>query len=234
MAPLTPDLAPLVISLGGSLLNQPGYAGSFAALLKPFLSKRKFAVVTGGGKVAAQYAEAARKRMASSIGAEFYADFDAIEATRENAADLKKTFGSLAYSKIILHPLDAVAALKKKNIVLSGGFLPGITTDACSVLVAEAIGAPRVVNASRIDGIYDKNPSEFPDARRFDRLTHDELVQMASKFDQRKARTNFVFDVVAAKLAARSKIQIDFVDGRDLTQLKAAIEGKAFDGTRVR
>jgi len=227
-------MVPLVISLGGSLLNQDGYASSFAALLKPFLSKRKFAVVTGGGQKAAGYAEAARNKMAGKVGAEFYADFDAIKATRENAADLKKAFGASAYSKIITHPLDAVTALKKKNLVLSGGFLPGITTDACSVLIAEAIGAPRVINASRIDGIYDKNPSEFPDARRFDRLTHDELVEMASKFDQRKARTNFVFDLVAAKLAARSKVAVDFVDGRELGQLKAAIEGKAFEGTTVR
>lgn len=225
---------PLVISLGGSLLNQPGYAASFASLLRPFLSKRKFAVVTGGGQKAAEKAEAARKRMAGKIGAEFYADCDAIEATRQNATDLKKAFGTTAFAKIITHPLDAVAALKKKNLVLSGGFLPGITTDACSVLVAEAIGADRVVNASRIDGIYDKNPSEFKDALRFDRLTHAELVQLASRFDQRTARTNFVFDLVAAKLAARSKIEVDFVDGRDLSQLKAAIDGKQFEGTRVR
>jgi len=231
---MTPALKPLVISLGGSLLNQPGYAASFAALLAPFLDKRKFAVVTGGGQKAAVYAEAARKRMSAKIGAEFYADSDAIEATRENAAGLKAAFGKLVYPTIITHPLQAVAALKKKNLVLSGGFLPGITTDACSVLVAEALGANRVINASRVDGVYDKNPSVFKGARRFDRLTHDQLVDMATRFDQRKARTNFVFDVVAAKLAARSKIQIDFVDGRDLGQLKAAIEGKAFDGTAVR
>ncbi len=231
---MTPALNPLVISLGGSLLNQAGYAQSFAALLKPYFSKRTFAVVTGGGQKAAAYAEAARKRMSGKIGAEFYADSDAIKATRENAAGLKKAFGTLAYSEIITHPMHAVAALKKKNLVLSGGFLPGITTDACSVLVAEALGANRVINASRVDGVYDKNPSVFKGARRFDRLTHDQLVDMATRFDQRKARTNFVFDVVAAKLAARSKIQIDFVDGRDLGQLKAAIEGKAFDGTAVR
>ena len=78
-------MKPLVISLGGSLLNQAGYAASFARLLSPYLSKQKFAVVTGGGKVAAQYADAARTRMAGKTGAEFYADSDAIQATRENA-----------------------------------------------------------------------------------------------------------------------------------------------------
>ncbi|MBI5225766.1 UMP kinase [Candidatus Micrarchaeota archaeon] len=227
-------MKPLVISLGGSLLNQTVYAKSFAAILSPHLKARKFAVVTGGGQKAALYADAARTRMAGKAGAEFYADFDAINATRENASGLKKAFGTLAFSKIITHPLDAVSALKKKNLVLSGGFLPGITTDACSVLIAEAIGADRVVNASRVDGIYDKNPSEFKDARRYDRLTHAELVDLAVKFDQRKARTNFVFDLVATKLAARSSIAVDFVDGRDLLQLTAAIEGKAFVGTRVR
>ena len=219
----------IVISLGGSILLQPGYSDAFARVLEPVLKARKIAVVCGGGALAQKYAEAARKK----TGSEFYADLEAIKATRKNASYVKKAFGNVANLNIIEHPLDAVFALKKKNLVFSGGFLPGLTTDACSVLVAEAIGAEKVVNASAVDGVYDKNPSEYPGARRFDRLTFDELVGLAVRYDARKARTHFVFDVVASLLAARSKIQIDFVDGRDPENVVKAILEKPFEGTRV-
>lgn len=223
-------MKPVVISLGGSLLAQPGYPEAFFTALGPLLKKRKIAVVCGGGQLAQKYADAARKK----TGSEFYADLDAIKATRENAEKEKKAFGKIAFAKILKHPADAVRAIRKKNVVFSGGFLPGLTTDACSVLVAEAIGAEKVINASRVDGIYDKNPSEFPDAIRYDTLTHAELVDLASRFDQRKARTNFVFDIVASKLAARSKMAVDFVDGRNPGNIVAAVLNRPVSGTKVR
>ncbi|MDP2717980.1 MAG: hypothetical protein Q8P02_04520, partial [Candidatus Micrarchaeota archaeon] len=187
-------------------------------------------ITTGGGQRAGAAAEKARAKTKS----EFWADEAAIAVTRKNAALLIKAFGKSAFQNVLTYPDQIVSALSKKPVAVSGGFLAGNTTDACAVLLAEALGAKRVINVSRVDGIYDKNPKEFPDARRFDRLSHNQLVDLAVTFDQRKARTNFLFDVVAAKLAARSNIAVDFVSGLDLGQVRAAIAGKGFDGTKVR
>ncbi|MBI5035964.1 UMP kinase [Candidatus Micrarchaeota archaeon] len=218
----------IVISLGGSLLADEDYPGALAEVLLPLTKKYFFAIVCGGGEKARAYAQVARKETQS----EFYADKAAIEATRENANFVKGSFGWQAYSKIALCPEEAVSYLNKKRVVFSGGFLPGITTDACAVLLAEALGATKVVNASKVDGVYDRNPSERG-AKLFPKLKHQQLIELAAQFDERKARTNFVFDLVAAKLAARSKIRVEFVDGRDLKALKNAVEGKKHKGTIV-
>ena len=58
-------------------------------------------------------------------------------------------------------------------------------------------------------------------------MTHEELIALAVKSDERRAGTNFVFDLIACKLAARSKIELRFVDGWDLVELKKALK---FDG----
>ncbi|MBS3070278.1 hypothetical protein J4220_02105, partial [Candidatus Micrarchaeota archaeon] len=64
------------------------------------------------------------------------------------------------------------------------------------------------------------------------RLSHDALVGLAMRFDSRKARENFVFDVVACKLAARSKISLSFVSSNPV-ELEKALEGRKFSGTIV-
>ncbi len=220
----------IVISLGGSLLGEKGYAKRFARTVSAFVPETRFAITTGGGQKAGEAAEAARTKTKS----EFWADEAAISVTRENAKSLISAFGKNAFPKVLTYPAQVVAALAKKPVAVSGGFLPGNTTDACAVLLAEAIGAKRVINVSKVDGIYDKNPKAFPDATRFDRLSHEQLLELAFRFDQRKARTNFLFDVVAAKLAARSGIAVDFVSGLDLAEVKKAITGTGFVGTRVR
>jgi uridylate kinase len=61
----------------------------------------------------------------------------------------------------------------------------------------------------------------------------DDFVNLVSRFDERKAKVNFPFDLVAAKLAARSRIRVDFVNGRDLKQVRAVFSGRKHAGTVV-
>jgi uridylate kinase len=85
-----------------------------------------------------------------------------------------------------------------------------------------------------VDAIYSANPRTNPDAKRFKKLTYEELVSLALASDTRKAGTNFVFDMLACKLAARSKLELHFVSGKNLDDLKKAIEGKDHNGTVVK
>ena len=230
----------LVISLGGSMLFRQGttkvdeeYAGKFASLVQGFASKgKKLIVIIGGGMRAKKAAGKAR----SLTRSEFFADREAIKATRKNAKVLQKLLGEQAFKKLIKSPDDAALALESGKIGVGGGFLEGLTTDACSVLCAERVGASTVFNVSNVQGVYDSDPKTNPAAKKFSEMTHSQLVELAAVSDSRAAKGGgaFVFDLIACKLSARSNITVHFVNGKDLQQVERALSGQSHQGTVVR
>ena len=63
-------------------------------------------------------------------------------------------------------------------LVLSGGTgNPFFTTDTCSVLRAAELGCTEVLKATKVDGVYDRDPVKFEDAVKFDQLTFEEALQ---------------------------------------------------------
>ncbi|MEM4254856.1 MAG: UMP kinase [Candidatus Norongarragalinales archaeon] len=220
----------VVVSLGGSVLYSGekfdyAKAKALCSVFEKSAGKLNLVVVVGGGALAQKRVERARAKGAS----EFHSDKIAIGATRENA---KRVAKQLKNGVFIRRFNEASPLLKKGRIPVSGGMMPGITTDAVAVLFAEMLGAKRVVNVSKAAGVYDSNPSKNPKARKFSKMSHDELVGLAMRFDSRRARENFVFDVVACKLAARSKIPLYFVSS-DSKELSNALEGRNTKGTVV-
>ncbi len=167
-------------------------------------------------------------------GNDFYADKLAIDGTRLNALFLISALGKSAYPKVITDLDDAFHAIEEHLIPVGGGLIEGFTTDTVSVLTAERLKASKVINVSNIDAVYDADPKIHPKAKRFTTMTHKQLIDLANASDTRTARTNFVFDLIACKLAARSNIEVHFVGGRDLEQVENAIAGKTHKGTVVR
>ena len=56
---------------------------------------------------------------------------------------------------------------KGRAIILAAGTgNPFVTTDTCAALRAVEIGADVVMKATKVDGIYDKDPKKHPDATR--------------------------------------------------------------------
>lgn len=221
----------VVISLGGSMVNGTGTPDAqFLKRLKPLLKgKEKIGVVVGGGKVAREYVKAASNFSQN----QFWLDTLAVKATRLNAALVAQALGEEACPTVFRDFERAAEASRKHRIIVMGGTIPGITTDTDSILLAEALGAERLINLSAVDGIYDSDPKTNLKAKKFKRLTHEELLALASKSDKRTAGTNFIFDIVACKLAARSKLELHFIGEKNLKDLPGALEGKAHGGTIV-
>jgi uridylate kinase len=221
----------VVLSIGGSCVNPEGkpdveFVRAIAAAIKK--SNEKIGILVGGGKTAREYAEAARNLGAS----EFEADELAIMSTRQNAMLLVAALKGTAYPVALTDFINAKKAAVNSRVVIMGGTIPGVTTDTDAVLLAEAIGAKRLVNISHISGIFNKDPRKFNDAKKFDRLSFDEMIALAMESDKRKAGTNFVFDMVACKLIARSKIETHFV-GKEISEIEKAIAGKKHNGSVV-
>ena len=174
------------------------------------------------------YANAARQ-----LGAgEYEADMVAIRSTRQNAHLLILSLfaeGVNVHNEVLFDFEEAKTA--PRPVVVMGGTIPGITTDTDAVLLAEAMGAKKLVNVSRVSALYDRPPSE-EGAKKLDRIDYEGLERLAVQSDKRKAGTNFLFDIVACRLAARSNIELHFV-GADIGEIEKAIEGKAHGGTVV-
>jgi uridylate kinase len=73
----------------------------------------------------------------------------------------------------------AIRHLEKNRIVLfaAGTGNPFFTTDSAAALRAIEIGAQLLLKATKVDGIYDADPFKFKDAKRYEKLTYDTVIE---------------------------------------------------------
>jgi uridylate kinase len=209
----------VVISLGGSVLV-PG--DSDAEYIKTL------STVLKGGRIARYYINTGR-----ALGLlEPQLDDLGIAATRMNANLLIAALGNRAYPRPALDVDQAHSAKEDYAIVVMGGTLPGHTTDAVSAMLAEKVGASRLVNATNVDGVYDSDPKKNPDAKKFDTMTYEQLQGLSSG-EHDKAGPNVIFDPKGLGIISQKKIPLLVCNGRNLEALKDAIQGNDFEGTVV-
>lgn len=222
----------VVISIGGSVMvpgsQDADYLKSLANMLKEVSDQYKLFVVCGGGRIARYYISIGREL---GVG-EKHLDELGIDATRMNARLLILACGDRASSKPATDIEEAASAGRDHAIVVMGGTAPGHTTDAVSAMLAEKVGAIRLVNATNVDGVYDSDPKKNPLASRFGSLSYEKLNSIVSG-DHEKAGPNVIFDPKGAGIIERMKIPLSVCNGRDLDALKNAILGKEFEGTVV-
>ncbi len=222
----------ICISFGGSVISRETglniqYIKEFAKILARHKEK-KFIAITGGGAVNRGYISKLRDEGMS----EFELDEIGIAFTRINAMALMSFLnGSDVYPKVVTNVDELKRAHHQSRIVLLGGYIPGISTDAVSVITSEAVHARRLINISREAYVYDRPPEE-KGARKLSTLDYDGLIALAAKYDSRTAKSGFIFDIVASKLAKRSKLRIDFV-GESIEELEKAIKGMKHEGTAI-
>jgi uridylate kinase len=72
----------------------------------------------------------------------------------------------------------AIRHLEKGRVTIfaAGTGNPFFTTDTAASLRAIEIGADLLLKATKVDGIYDSDPVTNPSARRYDRLTYDQVL----------------------------------------------------------
>jgi uridylate kinase len=225
-------MAVISISIGGSILV-PGkpdleLVRALAAILARKARTHKLICVIGGGTLARDYIEPCR-----ALGAdESFLDEVGIAATRLNASVLLAALQGRAYHKVAFTLDEGVSALQHHNIVVMGGTHPGHTTDAVTVFMAEKARADRILITTNVDGVYTADPKTDPNATLLPNLTPERLVEIAGKMAH-SAGSKGVIDPIGAKLIARSRILTYVLDGRDLRNLEAAIDGRKFHGTVV-
>lgn len=68
--------------------------------------------------------------------------------------------------------------LEKGRVVIfaAGTGNPFFTTDTAATLRAVEIGASMIIKATKVDGVYDKDPNKYKDAKKLDTLTYDQAL----------------------------------------------------------
>ena len=119
---------------------------------------------------------------------------------------------------------DAVADLKAGKVVFFAGGTghPFFSTDTGIVLRALEMGADEILLAKNIDGVYDSDPEKNPDAKRFDSISIDEVVE----------RKLGVIDLTASALCAANRVPLAVFSLQEEQSIYKALRGD-IKGTRI-
>ncbi len=164
------------------------------------------AVVIGGGNIFRGVA------VASKGGDRVTGDHMGMLATVINSLALRTSLVKLGIDTVVLSAIampelcegfsqrQATAYMNAGKVVIFAGGTgnPFFTTDSAAALRAAEIGANALFKGTQVDGIYSADPKKYPHAVRFERISHDDVLQKGLA----------VMDTAAVALARENHIPI--------------------------
>lgn len=202
-----------------------GFLKNFKHALLKYLEQNRFFILVGGGKVARNYQKALLEFGAKNTDR----DWIGINVTKLNAEIIKQMFVGNCYPKIVTDP--NVKVKTNKNIIVGAGWKPGWSTDYDAVLMAKNNNVKTIINLTNIDYVYDKNPSEFADAKPLEKVDWKSFERIVG--DKWTPGLSMPFDPRASKLASRLKLKVIMINGKNLERLEDFLNNKPFIGTII-
>jgi uridylate kinase len=182
----------VLLKLSGEQL-QGKYDGGFdldrarwiADQLRPLINERKEIVVMVGG---GNYARGAQ--LESAQIPRVTADNIGMLATLMNALALASVLTAEGVPARALSNVKAdqvvdqfthrraLSHLEKGRVVIVAGGIgrPYLTTDTAAVSLALEMDCEVVLKATKVDGVFDRDPSRYPDAKKLDKISYDEAL----------------------------------------------------------
>ena len=119
---------------------------------------------------------------------------------------------------------EARQALEAGEVVLlaAGTGNPYFTTDSAAALRALEVQAEVLLKATKVDGVYDKDPVAHADARRYHRVSYEEVLKRRLK----------VMDLTAITLCRDNSLPLIVFDMTRPGNIKRVVQGQDV-GTRV-
>ena len=190
----------------------------------------QIAIVVGGGNIFRGLSESSKGMDRAS------ADYVGMLATVMNAVSLQDAIErqgivTRVQSAIPMSQLAepyirrrAMRHLEKDRIVIFGAGTgnPFFTTDTAAALRAMEIGAEVLLKATKVDGVYDKDPRKHTDARRYQQVTFTDALQ----------KDLGVMDATAFALCRDNELPINVFDMTRRGNIQRVVCGEAV-GTRI-
>ncbi len=158
------------------------------------------------------------------------ADYIGMLATTMNALTINDAFRQLGAESRVQTAIEmrqvaefyikgrAHKHLDKNRIVIfgCGTGSPFFSTDTASALKAAEIHADALIKATNVDGVYDKDPNKYDDAKKYDEISYLDVLNKKLK----------VMDSTSTTLCMDNNISIVVVNISNKTDLKNAVMGK--------
>ena len=191
----------------------------------------QLAVVVGGGNFirGATFSESGHIPRAT-------ADYMGMLATVLNAVALQETMEKVGQPTRVMSAINiqsvaepfirrrAVRHLEKGRCVIlaAGTGNPFFTTDTCAALRASEIGADVLLKATKVDGIYDKDPKKNPSAKMYEELGYEQAL--SEKLG--------VMDLTAFALAFERKLPLVLFNVKTPGNIARVVRGERV-GTKI-
>lgn len=227
-----PKYKRVLLKLSGEALSGPKGTGVHLETVAAICSQIKevyelgvqLGIVVGGGNFW-------RGITASQMGMDrSTADYIGMMATIMNSVILQETLEKMGVATRVLTALEikevaepyirrrAIRHLEKGRVVIFGGGTgnPFFSTDTAAALRAAEMGCEAILKATKVAGIFDKDPMEDPQAVRFEKLTYLDVIKMGLK----------VMDSTAATMSMDNDIPIIVFDLSEQDAIKKAVLGE--------
>jgi len=121
-----------------------------------------------------------------------------------------------------------VVPIVNENDVISTAEIEFGDNDTLSAVVAELVGADALIILSDIDGLFDKDPAKFPDAKLISEVGEitDELMKSAGGAGTNRGTGGMVTKLIAAKHAREVGVEMWIINGRNPKTIYDVLEGK--------
>lgn len=233
------EFSRVIIKLSGEVLSgnqeygiDPEFINSVAQEIKEVNETGvEVAIVVGGGNIFRGVAGSAKGMDRGT------ADYMGMLATVINALALQDALEKLEIETRVQTAIAmrevaepyirrrAIRHLEKGRIVIFGAGTgnPFFSTDTTAALRAAEIDADAILMAKNVDGVYDSDPVENPDAVKFKELNYIDVIN----------RGLGVMDSTAVSLCMDNEIPIIVFGLREMENIKKVVTGKEI-GTFVR
>jgi uridylate kinase len=164
------------------------------------------------------------------------ADYMGMLATVMNAVALQDACESIGLETRVLSSIDvprvaekwvrrrAIRHMQRGRLVIIGAGTgnPHFTTDTAAAQRAIELGCDVIIKATKVDGVYDKDPKTNADAKRFERLTYQDALTRNLRF----------MDQTAIALCREHNMPLIVMDMKHADSIQQAVRGEAI-GTLI-
>lgn len=218
---LIPSKKCLVIKLTGKIFDEKDLLVKYVQIFREIVERYRLAIITGGGKLARTYIGLAKEL---GVNNNYWLDQIGTYSSRLNSLLLISALQPYTCPEPIRNLEDVIRNIREYEIVVLGGLIPGQSTAAVAIEVAEAIGANNLINVAAVDHVYNRDPRKYRDAKKYKEINASELIRI---LEQKPLPGEYALvDRKALELAIRSNIVIHLMYYKKPEDVFAILNGE--------